>query len=110
MKNTTTTIVSEKDGTRTTMTHKVFQQGVVKIEGTLTQGVVKKEVWIVKTVDCSFGYCCERLYKRGVVFGYEKMWHCKKCKADEKEMEKEFADHTEMIDDYNNPCLNKENC
>ena len=40
----------------------------------------EKEVWIVKKIDCAFGYCCERLYNRGCLEGWEDKWNCGFCK------------------------------
>jgi hypothetical protein len=31
--------------------------------------------------DCAFGYCCEKLYNRGCLKGYEKLWNCDECKV-----------------------------
>lgn len=36
---------------------------------------------------CAFGYCCEELYNRGALDGWENMWICDRCKDDLKEPE-----------------------
>ena len=30
--------------------------------------------------ECAFGYCCERLYERGCLLDWRKMWICEECK------------------------------
>lgn len=31
---------------------------------------------------CAFGYCCEELYNRGALDGWENMWICKSCESE----------------------------
>jgi hypothetical protein len=41
---------------------------------------IKPNCWIVDKEECSFGYCCERLYNRGCLPNWENMWYCDECK------------------------------
>ena len=48
-------------------------------------------------MDCAFGYCCERLYNRGPLPKFEKMWTCNECKLSIKEVEQKRLKRNALI-------------